>query len=127
MTGQTREQQLEIVASVKKMLRALDRHGPMLIGDLGAIVGLSGHIAGGRLKATVKAGKVIICRRYGLNGETLYALPGQPIPLRPRRQPPTGDDRQQKAAMDADHAAWFASLPSAVERQRVVTTMRARV
>lgn len=127
MTGRTKEQQLENAALVKKMLRALDRHGPLLIGDLGAIVGLSRHIAGQRLKAVVKAGKVIICRWHGLNGETLYALPGQPIPPRPRPQPPTAENRQHKAALDADLAAWFASLRSTAKRRQVVNTMRARV
>ena len=125
MTAWTKEQRLESAASVKKMLRALDRHGPLFAGDLGAIVGLSGHVAGQRLKTAVTAGKVIICRRHGLNGETLYALPGQPIP--PRAQPPTDEDRRKKAAIDADHAAWFASLPLQNGRQRVISTMRARV
>ncbi len=126
MTVWTKEQRAESAASVKKMLRALERHGPLFVTDLAAIVGLSGNIAGQRLKSVVKTGKVVICRKFGTNGETLYALPGQPIPPRPRSLPPTDEGRRRMAALDADHDQWFASLPSVLERQRLVNTMRAR-
>lgn len=58
----------------------------------------------------------------------LLTLPGQPIPTRPRPQPPTAENRQHKAALDADHDQWFASLHGNAARQRaVVDRMRARV
>lgn len=128
MSEWTKEQQQDSAASVEKMLRALERHGVLLAGDLAAITGLKPAVAGHRLKRPVRAGKVTMIRHWGTNGETLYALPGQPIPSRPQPLPPTAEQRQQKAALGADHDRWFAALRAEVAtRPAVVDTMRARV
>lgn len=129
MSEWTKEQAQASAASVKKMLRSLERNGPLLVSDLAKVTGLTPAVAGQRLKRPVREGKVIIIRRWGTNGETLYALPGQPIPSQPRRLPPTADERRQSAAMDADHDQWYAALQADAVRQRAATvaTMRARV
>ncbi len=115
-----------VAESIENMLHLLRERGPMEAGDLGRALGIVAHDVGQRLKTAPRRGAVCIVRRWGSNGQSLYALPGQTIPPRQARYSFTKEDRQQQAEIDADHAAWFASLLSVLERQRVVNTMRAR-
>ena len=116
-----------VAESIENMLHLLRKRGPMEAGDLGRALGIRPHDVGQRLKTATRRGAVCLVRRWGSNGQSLYALPGQTIPPRPARYSFTKEDRQQQAEINADLAAWFASLPSAVERQQVISTMRARV
>lgn len=124
----TRSMEDPIVAeSIENMLYLLRERGPMVAGDLGRALGMGAHDVGQRMKKATQRGAACIVRHWGMNGEALYALPGQPIPPRPARGQCTEEDRQRQAEIAADHAAWFASLLSTTERQRVISTMRARV
>jgi len=122
-----RRQDLIVAESIENMLYLLRERGPMVAGDLGRALGMRAHDVGQRMKKATQRGAVCIVRRWGMNGEALYALPGQPIPPRPAGGQCTEEDRQRQAEIAADHAAWFASLLSTTDRQRVISTMRARV
>ena len=124
----TRSMEDPIVAeSIENMLYLLRERGPMMAGDLGRALGMGAHDVGQRLKKATQRGVACIIRHLGTNGDSLYALPGQPIPPPPAGGQCTEEDRQRQAEIAADHAAWFASLLSTTGRQRVISTMRARV
>lgn len=107
------------------LLEILRQRGPLPGAELAGASGIRALHIGQVMKAATRAGNAVLVRRWGDNGQSLYALPGQPIP---ERRPVAPADPQAVAAMDADCNAWFANLaPSCRARAQQVNTMRGRV
>jgi len=112
-------------AAQVRLLEILQRHGAMPCPELAAVAGLSARHVGQVMKPLTRLGHAVLVRRWGPNGLSLYALPGQPIP---ERRDPVPADPQVRSAIDAEHDAWFASLASSVADARSArNVMRGRV
>lgn len=108
-----------------RLMEIIRQYGAIPCPELAGASGIPAVHVGQLMKPLTRAGHAVLIRRWGLNGQSLYALPGQPIPKRRDTAPVAPEVR---AAMDAEHDAWFASLATQVAAHTErVRTMRARV
>ncbi len=108
-----------------RLMEIIRQYGAIPCPELAGASGIPAVHVGQLMKPLTRAGHAVLIRRWGLNGQSLYALPGQPIPKRRDTAPVAPEVR---AAMDAEHDAWFASLaPSVAERAALRNVMRGRV
>ena len=107
-----------------RLMAIIRQHGALPGPELAELAGMPTCRVGQIMKPLTRAGHAVLIRRWGTHGQSLYALPGQPIPERPEPMPV---DPEVRAAMDAEHNAWFASLaPSISERAALRNVMRGR-
>lgn len=108
-----------------RLMEILRQHGAMPCPELANAAGIPAVHVGQMMKPLTRAGHAVLIRRWGPNGQSLYALPGHSIP---ERREPMPVDPKVRAAMDAEHNAWFASLaPAIAERAALRNVMRERV
>ncbi len=108
-----------------RLMEILRQHGAMPCPELANAAAIPAVHVGQMMKPLTRAGHAVLIRRWGPNGQSLYALPGHSIP---ERREPMPVDPKVRAAMDAEHNAWFASLaPSISERAALRNVMRERV
>ena len=108
-----------------RLMRILRQHGAMPCPELANAAGMEAVHVGQMMRPLTRIGQAVLVRRWGLNGQSLYALPGHPIPERPEPMPV---DPELRAKIAADCDAWYASLVSSVaERAALRNVMRGRV
>ena len=108
-----------------RLMEIIRQHGAIPCPELANAAGIPAVHVGQLMKPLTRAGHAVLIRRWGPNGQSLYALPGHSIP---ERREPIPVDPKVRAAMDAEHNAWFASLaPSISERAALRNVMRERV
>ncbi len=106
------------------LMAILRRHGALPGPDLAEAAGMPARHVCQVMKPLTQLGQAVLIRRWGTNGQSLYALPGQAIP---ERRELVQADPQVRAAIDAEHDAWFASLASSVAERAARNVMRGRV
>ena len=108
------------------LMAILRRHGALPGPDLAAAAGMPPWQVGQVMRLLTRLGQAVLIRRWGANGQSLYALPGHPIPKRFPKD--AALDPSIRAAVESEMAAWFASLASSVaERAAARNVMRGRV
>lgn len=108
-----------------RLMMILQQHGAMPCPELAEAAGMPPRHVGQLMKPLTHLGQAVLVRRWGLNGQSLYALPGHPIPERPEPMPV---DPEVRAKIAADCDAWYASMVSSVaERAALRNVMRGRV
>ena len=112
-------------ADQARLIAILRQRGALPGPELAEAAGMPPWQVGQVMKPLTRLGQAVLISRWGHNGQSLYALPGQPIP---ERRPPAPIDPQVRAEIDADCEAWYASLgPSVAERAAARNVMRGRV
>lgn len=112
-------------ADQNRLMEIIRQHGAIPCPELAGASGIPAVHVGQMMKPLTRAGHAVLIRRWGPNGQSLYALPGHPIPERRDTAPVAPEVR---AAMEAEHDAWFANLAlSVAERAAARNVMRERV
>lgn len=112
-------------ANQQRLIEILRRHGALPCPELAAFAGLPAVHVGQIMKPLTRLGQAVLVKRWGANGQSLYALPGHHIPGRRELMPV---DPKVRAKIAADCDAWYASLaPSVAERTALRNVMRGRV
>lgn len=107
-----------------RLMAIIRQHGALPGPELAELAGMPTCRVGQIMKPLTRAGHAVLIRRWGTHGQSLYALPGQPIP---ERREPMPVDPKVRAKIAADCDAWYASLaPSVAERAALRNVMRGR-